>query len=535
MKNPILFFFLEIFVFNSLFTSCSDVELVEETDSMNSIDVSDIVLNCDSTKTYYFVEFAKCLSKLTYESQDVREFIKEEALTEFDKNNDVLWLKVQDQIIDGKTFRNYFEEISSASFINEVEERIPLLNVLFPENIIANVGPETYDSSDDILPVVLLGKNVYYIFFNGNCTDTIPYSEVPEFNVLILNENNRVRIESETRSSGLTYSFVDPIFDNVSKCTRSAEDKVSQIVSQDYLGERTKKAAKYFYSNEEGPYNKGYQRDYIYYNVYPEHTQGSYVRSASEYINFIMVQPSLYAVFADDKAGNKEEKDMIINEYEQSITKEKGPYSEYELLEKFWTIGNYCFHIVVSTSEMVEAFDEAITVDARDLWNFNIYTRKTQHRTMFRRSKYTSTINIRDFTPKMYYLQKLLELGKWDIAKEASNRHVYIYEYDRSEETTISETYDFTVERNSMIDTKGSYTYKKDGNEASASAEWKYETSKKEHVTRTITRKYQTGSDNIGKTQIMYNDPIIEKIDNGNYYQHIYTVGNGFSFGVVAF
>ena len=141
------------------FQSCSDDDIISQQEKQVFPVVEEFELSTDSLKASLFIDFAKILSKVTFDNKDVRKFLQDEALTKFDYNNDVLWLKVREENIGGKTFKQILESYSSPAFIESIEENIPLLNILFPELFAGKISAETYDVSDVDLPVVLLGKN----------------------------------------------------------------------------------------------------------------------------------------------------------------------------------------------------------------------------------------------------------------------------------------------------------------------------------------------------------------------------------------
>lgn len=507
--------------------SCSTNEdILLETKPEIASDNNKIDLRSDSSKTTSFVEFAKILSKIIYENKGIREFLKSEALKKFDHNNDILWIKISDEIVNGKTIKQIFEEKSSVKFIATIEKDIPLLNVLFPEIFAGKFSAKTYNPADADLPVILLGKNKNYLFFNGSCTDTLSRDEVPCFNVLILNENSRVKVNTPTRANPNRFSFISPIFDNTHHLSTRTEPMPAQL-----LGQRAIDAYKYFYSPDGGAFSQEYQRDYIYLNITPQNPSGHLIGNVSEYINFIEVKPNMYASFAD------QEGDAILAK--TTATKSKCPYTEEELAEKFWTKGSYVFHILVSTSKQKNAFDVPIVVSPSDLWDFHIETWKSQHKTGFRHSKYTSRIDLSKFTAKPYYIDpnRLISLGKWDISTESMERYVSIYESDESEEIITKETYEFTDFVNKSVDgsLKGTYNWEANSN---VSGEVKYSQQKTTKVKKTyeVTSKVNKESDRLGNTTIYYNDPIVEGefFKDFAYWMHTYSIG-GFTFGITAF
>lgn len=76
-----------------------------------------------SEKKTLLSNFAEVLSKVIYDRQDVREFLKSEAIKQFDKNYDVLYVLVKDKMIGGSTFRDILVEYSSEDEIAHIEGR----------------------------------------------------------------------------------------------------------------------------------------------------------------------------------------------------------------------------------------------------------------------------------------------------------------------------------------------------------------------------------------------------------------------------
>ena len=58
-------------------------------------------------------QFAQTLSKVVRENQKVRELVKNEAIKQFDKNYDVLWIEARDKMAGDATFRELMVAKSS--------------------------------------------------------------------------------------------------------------------------------------------------------------------------------------------------------------------------------------------------------------------------------------------------------------------------------------------------------------------------------------------------------------------------------------
>ena len=78
-------------------------------------------------------KFAKILSKAVSNSEDVRRFLKEEAMTYFDNDNDVFYPFVKDKIVQGtgsRTFRNILlSYCDSEEELESIEKSQPLLKI----------------------------------------------------------------------------------------------------------------------------------------------------------------------------------------------------------------------------------------------------------------------------------------------------------------------------------------------------------------------------------------------------------------------
>ena len=77
------------------------------------------------------IEFAKILSKAVYADEDLRVFLKEEGIKQFDNDYDVFYPFVKDETISGgRTFREILvEHAGSESKLQEIEEVLPLLTL----------------------------------------------------------------------------------------------------------------------------------------------------------------------------------------------------------------------------------------------------------------------------------------------------------------------------------------------------------------------------------------------------------------------
>lgn len=484
------------------------------------------------TKQEMKTEFARALSAVVNESQEARELIKTEAQKQFDKNYDILWNEIKDQTIGGCTFRESIAKKSSVEFISQIERDIPLLNILFPNIEMFGISPESYNSSDSELPVAVSTPEKNLLFYAGELTDSIAKGQIPAFNVLVVNENERVVINNDvkTRASKGSYSFISPAFDGTQKngSTRSAN------VSSSLVGNKAITAFNYFYKDGSGVNSMALQRDYIYYGITPQSKSGSLNYSTSEYISFIEVNPTTYFTIADQVNTGSMNDDPYIKA--NSTSRKKRDFTQEELIDELWTKGSYNFRIEVqrSTNEYPQVL--YIPVKPSDIWNFNL-TRSYRHPTGFRHSKYTYTIDPYKFTAKRYELKpNQLSLSKWNLSEESVYRYITFIEEDESQE--IDFTYEYEVVNMNSSKFNGDVKLEiglgeSDKISGGISTEVSGSNTTKENRKVTIRRK--VGSEHLGSIRIYFYDPIIEKrISASEYQMRTYDTGH-IKFGISAY
>ncbi len=142
--------------------------------------------------------------------------MKEEAIKKFDKNYNVLYYLVKDRKIKEKTFRELLVETSSEEQISQIENNVPLLNILIPEIALFNIKAENLEIEDNEIPVAVKKENGTYLYLNGKMEMIVPKGEIPDFYVLVVRENDRV----------------DPTSISYNKITNIAASKVPNLEKQ---------------------------------------------------------------------------------------------------------------------------------------------------------------------------------------------------------------------------------------------------------------------------------------------------------------
>lgn len=462
-------------------------------------------------------EFAKILSKVVYENQDVRSFLKDEAIKQFDNNYDILYLLVKDSQIGESTFRDLLVSSSSEELISEIEEKVPLLNIVIPPMPFSEISAETMDVTDKDIPVVVNTEKGNMLYYQGELDEVLENGSVPAFNVFVVNENVRVVINSQScgsprkakKKGGYNMiSFKSEVFNGMKK-TRSVQIPAS-IMSRFLKAGNAYQAG--FNQNDGSNRQKALQRDYIYYGITPTNTQGSLNMSVSEYIDIISIDPKAYYKLSDVSSdGDQTNIEDPYMQYNGETYKRGGALTEQEVIDKIWTKGAYSFKFELITSNGSPIVGYA-SVYPKDIWNFNIEETYVSG-SFWQHSKRYYRMDPSKFTKKDYVLPNPICLGKWNIGKESIQRWIHIVEEDAGTECSYQKTYEFTKLISSKI-TVNDKTELGCGNTSNSSNEIStgVETSdtKTSKSSTNVTFHKTDKDDDLGQAELYFYEPIVE-------------------------
>ena len=232
--------------------------------------------------------FSQILSEVVSNEELVREFIREESLKQFDKDYDVFYPLVKDKCINGdKSFKDYLVEYSDERTISKIEGELPLLNIYVPDySWIGAFSVNSWNPSEGDIAVAYKKGSRILIYISGSYVGDLEENEYPDFPVLIIKNNERLRYNRQTKS-GEQYSFIDDVFDKSKTCETKVEwrehyDQLYEIaepdnyVSPEVLDERVISA----YNEFKGDDTK-YQRDFVYFGLSNNNSTGrlnTYIR-----------------------------------------------------------------------------------------------------------------------------------------------------------------------------------------------------------------------------------------------------------------
>lgn len=468
-----------------------------------------------TTKEESMLRFTEILSKLVYDNKNVRTFLKEESLKKFDKNYNVLFHLVKNKNIEEKTFREMLVSISSESEISEIENNVPLLNILVPELAIFKISAENLNTDDNEIPVAINKNDVTYLYLNGKMEMIVPNGEVPDFHVFVIRENDRVDPNSIRKISFASISqpkndiiFLSPEYDNISNNdNRKIFASSNTFVDNNGIHPIVLESFKYFYSDSDISKLKAYQRDYIYYGIKSKDDKGYLNQNAKDYLNYFEVNPKAYFSFTldADSKGNPRIQENVV-------TQRRTGLSTDELINRMWTKGAFEFRFNIVNGDNVLPSTVKIPLLPSELWDFNIdHSRKNG--TFFRRSKNTYKIDPNKFTSKIIYLDRKIPFDKWDIKDNTIIKYVSVFEENRGVEKAVDDSYTFETTVEGKFTASGS----KIGLGASATLDLGGEITKtnKKTVTKSIKKTYKVGDEVLANNyKIYFYDPVV--VSKGN-------------------
>ncbi|WP_294585731.1 hypothetical protein [uncultured Bacteroides sp.] len=434
---------------------------------------------------YLKSKFSYALARVLSESKEAREFIKREALKQFDYDYDVLYVLVKDKYIDNTvTLEKLLLHFISKEEIEDLLIKIPTLTIFVPSLPLNSFSAELWNVDYDIPCVAYKDKNGKILFVNnkGDIDDTLDSDEIPLFPVVVLKPSERIVLQSTlTRGvsdldllradNGTCFAFEYPEFNNVylAKTRANSSNNIPEEMQKLFDAKK--------YADSEDIW----QRDYIYYNILTKNGSGTLCRNISE------------CLYAFQLNGNTDNIYHLVSD--QGDDPYYGKYSSDRSDKKYcgWYGGNYEFivKIYVSNDQLISnEIIKALSISPTDLFTLRVD-----------RSNRSLRILGVDSLIK-YYLPVPLPLFDWDIEHYSTSVKISIEERDENvtEQNVIETTTTFAT--NFGFDINFGEIVKK-------GAKFGASVTKERKVSTTITRTL--GSDELGDVVVNFGDDIIVK------------------------
>ncbi len=472
-----------------LFTGCQPDRLKFSTnkkgESHNKKTFSDKRMENDN----YFLkkEFALALHQAMIQNEDLREFIKEEALKKFDGDYDVLYNYVKDKTVGGSTFRQlllpYFE--NEAALV-EIEQKIGALTIFIPSLPNNSFSAETWNTSTEIplIAIRLLSNEKTPIINSKGQSYLLDENAIPGFPVVVIKECERITVPGFSgyysnanreyiSTSGFKFKFSSKVFNNLDPTVSMIGD-----LTPNYLVEAWEVNGKH--------QNIGWQRDYLYYTLSQNNSIGPYISNYSEFIkNFGLEGDPMSALnyIAQPPLVSSNLSDPLLEPVNLTVNGEAA---------SFWTDGDFEFNVNILYDVDESPLEKGFFAYPSELFDIN-YGQDNQF--------FMTLYYITDLGKKMKPLN--LEILPWRLHNYSNEWRIDFEEQDLNVVVTKTKSNKSTYNTNFTFDAE----IKKVGLEFGGSAQ----TTK----SKSVSWKYTKSSNDLKEAVINFGENII--IDEESY------------------
>lgn len=496
-------------------------------------------------------QFAILLSKAVTTDASLREFIKTEALKQFDCDYDVFYAFVKDLKVDGeRTFRDIILDVAETEDqLVAIEQSLPKMTILVPDFSWVSSTCFSVNKWDTSSHVVAVGYDdrldSHPLFYNGELIGSMPATEFPSFPVLIIKDNERMKVLPATKSGDSGFDFADPVFDGSKKKTKadhglwgdideqlpneenSGNELVSvrgNAISPTELMKISPEAINAYYEFKDVD-NDACQRDYVYYGMTKANANNGRLKlnERDMIYRFSFIRNTLWTITdadGEDPVGMK-------NGF-QSRNKDLPGCAD--AVRRMWGNGQYEIRLQIYQwgRNDVNMIQEFIFDVAPSELMYVTHCNRNYHWNMIGQSWNTYGLDMNYIEPKWYYPAKngLVTIqNNWNLRLNSDSISIIATEYDQSVEITDYADLSFkktnNVTRKSETGVEGAIKFitVKTGYGVSES-----EGTESTNETRvSYTRKQDT--DILGTFNVNYTDPIIAGKSPEDYYLHCYNSG----------
>lgn len=498
------------------------------------------------------VNFGRAFAQALKESPELRLFIKQEALKQFNKDYDVLYNLVKHKPVNGKPsirekngadasleglMQNYFEEKGE---LEEIQSQLPLLTVFVPKLPENSFSAESWDPNDPSqIPVVGVRvdntNEVPMIDAVNNHEYVLEDDVIPGYPVVVIKNNERLAVNTNDHNfarstevleaqDGTSYRFLD---DNLNGgITKSNNTLIKPIDPEGgncnppfaIIPGRENTVPQFLKTAHDvfdGRISQPWQRDNIYYQLTPTQTTNTYVGGKYlEAITYFRLNGDPKTVFDYiSNQNNGEHPDPL--EANQSWVRDRTRVP--------WTDGDFDISVSVTDNSKTRGnINTTFTFPAapEELFTFS-------YESIFRRRGWGITWKRTYWRPKIDGFKGIdftsididavaLHIHAWDLTEYSNIWHIKIKELDVSTEVNTKTVNTKKYNTNINIDTSIPLGEKiKLGLKYGASAE--------ETNTDERNFKWIEGSEELGEIVIPFRDKtVIKNPCDGKLYPRLY-------------
>lgn len=511
-------FFYAVLLLGFLAVSCTKEDLVAPSDNSSQL-----------SENEGLKDFAVILSRAVKNEPQLRDFLKEEALLEFDNDYDVFypWTKGK-EVINDKTFGDIIEEYDYEGKLQNILKAVPKTTILIPdwswvdENCFS---VHTWDtSSDEVVVGFDEPGDVHHLYYDGELALEIPAGQFAGFPVLIVKSNERMNVSMDTKSGEIDFTFVDSAFDGTMNCVQTKKFMEGDLWNSENTYSDPCESGDNYISTEElrslSPetidayeefgtgWNGGVQRDFIYYGMSKDNVDNGLLN--------VFERDLLYR-FSLSPTGIWNASDDSDDDPLKNLETYRSDRPDFdEVIRRMWANGNFDIKIEFFQDLNEEGASRigtiSLSIEPRDI----MYIEKCHYTLkwgLFIKTVSTYSLSTDDIKSKWYYPGDkggalTVMNTTWNLAKASDNIWVKISEIDDTK--TYSQSVTQSFKHSASVQGDASYgDSKKIGLGVSGSYGYENTTSKTFNVTCT------EGSDDLGTCFIEYVDGIVT--DDGYY------------------
>lgn len=526
--------------------------------SKTSFDLAKVQLTDVRNEQSAMENFSVALSQAVFSYQEVRHFLKTEAMKRFDYEDEVFYPLVKDSNIGNLgTFREILvRELGGEEKMVQIEKELPTLTILVsdatwfdPEGFCL----DRWDTSDAHVAITCQERDGFCrkLYGNGYLLGEIEEGTIPGGSVLIVKKSERMVASAPTKSGGVEYSFLFDEFD----ASKNPVDTKGRY-SWDWLNEPQPEDTDYFSETALNSINpdiiKAYNlfkndsyachNDYIFYGMTSNNTKGRLRLDVKNRICRIKIPARAFGTIFDDKEKN----DLNFVNVFETTDNGKGYNAEPtrdQIYAKLWGDGllEIVFTILAGNHSGTESV-YPLSVRARNLFTVkdNVVMKEQWKAAWWDPSqwhigwRYTFgrfgtdyfTRNDETLKERWYYLPYPIMIPSWDLL-ELSSYTVKVEEVDcgasYTKEETVTTKHASSNSQKFNLDVNGG---KKDTLNVGAKLELGWSNS--DEVTRTEkqTVTYNDLNDPLLSATISYSDRIVRGRDGSKYAVSDYVSGD---------
>lgn len=295
------------FILSSFFVSCKH-KMLETIEAKKTEMVTIASKTANPLLEKLKMTFARALAISLFQSQQLRETIKNKALEMFNKDTEVLYFMIRDlaltngQTVENLVISNY--ELGTESDYTKLMQMMPTLTVLVPELPEESFSAKTWSLQDTLAVGVRQdNRNEVPLYHFDGSSEELEAGIVPNFPVLVVKQNERVITNQDLAFAGVSTRM---FFEARGVQFKFTHDGFDGSISERIAYTLDQKVIDAFNIYNQNPQLNGWHRDYIYYDITPTAPNGPFKYDFMEHIKSFELQGAGTAAYAKiaDQTGD---------------------------------------------------------------------------------------------------------------------------------------------------------------------------------------------------------------------------------------